>query len=383
MKYLLCRPLGGINDMLMRIFHCYQYCKFNNRVLLIDTKYNSFFANSFDKYFTFNKTDEITVIYNSDEIYKLISENDFSVYPHCLKNNLLNYTIEYKDNNMYIVGTDILSNIDLKVIYDEDIILYNIFGGGNVPHYVLQNLTFNKNVIDEIIIRYNKITTSYVGIHIRNTDYTTDYRGFYEQHKATLENNPIFLATDSKEVLDFFKSKNIKLYTFVKEFNDNNLPIHDPLNIKNDKDTIIIDLLCDLILLSLADTLIIPETHYGFSRLAHILFDNKHIVHSLLNEPIISSKYKKIENTVNTKFTRPDLTNKKYTWGGGIIIFIGNNTIMTTWGPGNYKWLNTVTLNIEWNSYSHTVTMDSSYNSYVFIRNFDNAIGYGSLVKDN
>ena len=91
MKYLLCRPEGGFNDMLCQIYKCYQYCKKHNRCLLLDTKHTSF-GLSFHKYFTFINNDNI--IYDSDVIFNLINDinNDsFSVHPSVVKDKIFTY----------------------------------------------------------------------------------------------------------------------------------------------------------------------------------------------------------------------------------------------------------------------------------------------------
>ena len=39
MKYLLCRPRGGLNDTLNQIELCWRYSEIYNRILIIDTEY--------------------------------------------------------------------------------------------------------------------------------------------------------------------------------------------------------------------------------------------------------------------------------------------------------------------------------------------------------
>jgi hypothetical protein len=89
-KYLLCRPLGGLNDILCQIYNCYGYCLRNNRILMIDTEYNSFFGKSFDTYFSFNERISINIIYNSTEIKSIIENNNFTTFPSCIKDNIFN-----------------------------------------------------------------------------------------------------------------------------------------------------------------------------------------------------------------------------------------------------------------------------------------------------
>lgn len=100
-KYLLCRPLGGLNDILCQINYCYNYCIKFNRILLIDTSFlyeHNSFSCSFDKYFDFIKKVKIQIITNKEQIYDIIGDNNKSVYPSLLKNSIFNYEITYIKN---------------------------------------------------------------------------------------------------------------------------------------------------------------------------------------------------------------------------------------------------------------------------------------------
>ena len=50
MKYVLVRPLGGLNDIFNQIFKCANYAKSNSRELIIDTIPTDF-IDDFFKYF--------------------------------------------------------------------------------------------------------------------------------------------------------------------------------------------------------------------------------------------------------------------------------------------------------------------------------------------
>ena len=84
MKYLLCRPCGGLNDILCQIGGCYNYCAKYNRILLIDTNHfkAAYGGFSFDKYFTFIDTKQ-KIIYNTDTIINMLHNelNTITVYP--------------------------------------------------------------------------------------------------------------------------------------------------------------------------------------------------------------------------------------------------------------------------------------------------------------
>ena len=58
----------------------------------------------------------------------------------------------------------------------------------------------------------------YISVHVRNTDYKSDYKSFYQINKKNFENKNIFFATDDFEALEFFqncsKKDNFKLFHF-------------------------------------------------------------------------------------------------------------------------------------------------------------------------
>jgi hypothetical protein len=274
-KYLLCRPVGGFNDSLCHILKCYNYCKKYNRNLLIDTKYSHFINDSFDKYFTFINSNNI--IYNSDTIKQIIETDIITVYPTEInKNDLYKYNFYYnrENNNIFYTFNNINISINLDTDYEEDLI-FCIYNQGGNGFEVIKLLYLNDWVIDYIELQYKKILKPYLSIHIRNTDYKSNYIELYEEKIDLInENINVFLATDSLEVIDFFKSKKSNIYSFIRNIKNDNKPLH-----KTKNENIVIDMLCDLILLSLSDTFIHPKKYHGFTNLIISLFNNKNFVH--------------------------------------------------------------------------------------------------------
>jgi hypothetical protein len=281
-KYLLCRPLGGLNDSLNRIYHCLEYCKKYNRTLLVDMKYNNGYSVNLSDYLEFTDPD---IICDSDIIKKIIKQNNFTIFPNEIS-DLYNYKLDYNTNysfNWLFAFEDkfISTEINLNIDYEEDIIVYNNCGGGNQSIEILKILKLSQKLVDEFYFRYNQIPKPYTSIHIRNTDYKLDYDSFFESNKSNIINNNIFLATDSKIVLDYFKNKNINYYNFT-ELPDNNQPIHSRFT-QNNKSRVFIDTICDLLILALADKFILPKVYYGYTALALKLYNNKDIVKLILN----------------------------------------------------------------------------------------------------
>lgn len=279
-KYLLCRPLGGLNDNLARIYLCLEYCKKYNRILMIDMKFNNGYSINFSDYFYIQA--EHRIIYDSNKIKEIILGNQFSIYPNGII-DLYNYKMDYDINWFYQIGDDkIYTDINLNIDYNEDIVLYNACGGGEGSLEIFKIIGLNKFVIDEFYLRYNKIPKPYISIHIRNTDYKMDYKKFYEKNQQKINNKNIFLATDSNSVLIFFKEKNVNFYNFTS-LPQNDEPIHSKWS-PTDKSRVFIDTICDLLILALGNEFLLPDTYfYGYTRLAYNLFLNKNIIKKLLN----------------------------------------------------------------------------------------------------
>jgi len=268
-KYILCRPLGGLNDSLCQIKSCYDYSKKTNRILLIDTLYAQLNI-SFHELFTF--IDDINIIYNSYEIKTLIinitTTNNCTIYPTEITN---------------LYSNQQWSSINFTEEYKEDIILHCYWGSGQGIN-TLKLLQLNDNIIQYIIQKYVFILKPYISIHIRNTDYKTNYQELYEENSEIINNNNLFLATDSREVLNYFQENKLKkninnnnLYSFITCLNNANDPIHTSYNI-----TVLQDTICDLLLLSLSEKLIYPNKYQGFTSLAISLFNNKQVIYQLL-----------------------------------------------------------------------------------------------------
>jgi hypothetical protein len=70
---------------------------------------------------------------------------------------------------------------------------------------------------------------------------------------------------------------------------------------------------------------------------------------------------------------------KQYTWEDGRILFHKDNIIITSWGKGTYKMINTHTLEATWHSKNHILIFNSSFTKYTSIRLDDIRISNGII----
>jgi hypothetical protein len=196
-KFVICQPLGGVNDTLCQIGHCIKYAEKFNRKLIIDTKSASDFYDHFSNYF---------------EVIK--SKN--MIHPQLLGEDI---TAIHNDP-MYTLGVDLKFNPDIPKLYPLDInndsnekyVLHRNFGGGFDSFYAVQYFKLLPYLADEIKQRKQSLG-EYCAILIRHTDYQTDYEAELIKIRALNDETPLYVFTDNYIVQDFAKTLDFtKLY---------------------------------------------------------------------------------------------------------------------------------------------------------------------------
>jgi hypothetical protein len=293
-KYLLCRPQGGLNDMLCQIEKCCRYAEKTGRLVIVDTNYKH----------SENFNAEFGLFFKSRQSKLLISSSDLSidleqidVYPESLKGKINSYQTAVKVP--FEPFKELSSNepitFDFTKNYKQSLVVHHQGGGGNVSIYALLRLKVTEAIKEALIKRLTHINGSFTAIHVRHTDYLSDYESTL---KLLISNPParLFVATDNQNVLNEIVDKlpNTKVFSFSTNLSKDGKPIHnqktsnEKLNYSRNMDAIL-----DLLTLGLASNLIICKistgidvnrkpTYSGFSLLAKQLWENKIILNHLL-----------------------------------------------------------------------------------------------------
>lgn len=77
---------------------------------------------------------------------------------------------------------------------------------------------------------------------------------------------------------------------------------------------------------------------------------------------------------------------KQYTWGSGRILFHKDTLLITSWGRGNYEFINKRVVKATWCGNPHILVMNDSYDSYTSINMNSMVVGTGVLdnsLKDS
>ena len=215
-KYLLFVPHGGLNDCFTMTARAINYCRDNNRILLLDYT-NSPYKINFSDYLYFSDDMDIEIISDSNVIRELISNNNFSVYPKqfdlkCFMEN--NIDVKYTPKG-YLLNNEVLLEFP-KMKLEEDIVFHTNCGGGMAGFKLFRNLKLKNKLKKVINDKLKLLKNEYASVQVRNTDYVCKYQDQYHRHKEELfkSKDCVYVATDNKDVLDFFKSKGLKIFNF-------------------------------------------------------------------------------------------------------------------------------------------------------------------------
>ena len=270
-KYLYFRCFAGFNDLLCGINRALDYCVKHNRILLIDTL-NSGLQVNFSDYFSFQRDDIICDINKITEI----CSTDCTVYPAKLKGkmtDILNGTFpfKYKDRGKYLCCGAVVDIPYGKNIAETIIISCEAHGGNGYLLFKQLNIVDNdmKKICND---RYNLLKTPYLCIQIRNTDYKCDYEQLYKDNKDLIHSyDSIYIATDDKNALDFFRNKNLVVNNYATFPSGEYFNLHcSNINPR----TKIIDMMSDVFIIAMSDKLI-SNSKGNFIKLAQNCRNNK------------------------------------------------------------------------------------------------------------
>ncbi|WP_176083556.1 hypothetical protein [Martelella sp. HB161492] len=197
-NYLLCRPHGGLNDMLVQIAFCRNYAARSSRSLVIDMNRGGW-KDDFQRYFvplpTFAARWHDWTEETADRLAGLET-----VQPSQLKGRIRDYPFTQKGSAFLLAGTDVRLGFDAERDYDERLLVHEQCGGGLESIELLRYVRFTAETANGILQRILPLGGDYDAIHVRHTDMKTDYRDFLKKIAPALAGRRVLLCTDSHRV---------------------------------------------------------------------------------------------------------------------------------------------------------------------------------------
>lgn len=276
--YLVCYPQGGWNDMMSRIWYCYQYSLISNRTLIIDTTKNwfrddifSYLSLAFENLYRGDISSFITHLYETETVFppqlKGMKNDEFP-------------TIIWKAPGHMETESGIVLSTRLDRMYEENVLVYADCGSILHINSILCYTTFSPMVIDLVKERFGRLPTGYISVHVRNTDYQSPVDDFIKQHHDLFNNHTIFIASDHLNTIHRFQND----YNALSFSSIPSLPDGKNIHESNESQSLRIsldqirsfnlDTISDFLLLSCGSQFYYSSQQSGFSRA--VLYLNHH-----------------------------------------------------------------------------------------------------------
>ncbi len=227
--YIYYNTTNGFNDIMGRVMWYMQVCETYKVILLVDGE-NGTYNIDFSKYFTFPQK---YIINNSETIRDILAKHPITLTIPVVDSPPISYFGE-------VMGT------------------HQMICFKNLRHFpcsypIFSQLMFTTAVKQECHRRRALLNGKYLGIQVRNTDHKCNYPSLYEANKAAIHSFPqVYLATDCQDVLQFFRSKGVRVKNFIT-FQQDDKPLHKSSVPSSTK---FMDMLCDLYLIGMAEAVL-------------------------------------------------------------------------------------------------------------------------------
>jgi hypothetical protein len=210
-----------------------------------------------------------------------------------INNKIIDYEVEYTIENNYVTkNSRTRVSFDFEKKYDEDLLVFEQCGGGTKSINLLSKLKLSSKLRK----KFNEymISETYESIHIRNTDYQTDYKNFFINIKESLKNKLVLICSDDIGVIEsakiILKESNVISKTS-NEFTQRGIPLHSHYQklTKEQEKILAEDTIIDLLLLANSD-----KIHYtylsgynfnklsGYTKLAILLKQNREVLQNII-----------------------------------------------------------------------------------------------------
>ena len=296
-NFLLCRPAGGLNDTLCQIEYCWEYAEKTNRHLIIDSLNSGVMAHFSEFFIPLHATDTARVSFETSG-QLLMTLNLLPCVPVEIQNRIDTYAIKYVSGESFLRDAETSARLgfDFSKDYEEALLVHHNAGGGRSSHKAIQRIRFNEKTAKTIRERLVSIGTHYDAVHVRNTDYTSDYKAFFETIYTQVCNRRLLVCSDDDRVVHFARAYfgQSEVLSLSSSAPTVGKPLHHPTYYGSEKERCeaTVRSLVDMVALAYAENLYVttvtspdgktPGIRSGFSNLCEFLNKNKSILDGLL-----------------------------------------------------------------------------------------------------
>ncbi|WP_048438537.1 hypothetical protein [Caenimonas sp. SL110] len=298
-RALLCRPQGGLNDMLSRIEVCCRYAERSGRRVIVDANFGgpSTFNDDLRHYF---ESLQSRLLLGLDETPEALDAA--TVAPEFLQGRVSTYQAQRRprpapgerregDLAAWIdTQTGKLLSFDMNRSHPHDLLVHHADGRNEVAMFALLRMRLTSKVADELKRRLIAMAGAYDAVHVRHTDYRSDYLPILEQLRDATPGK-LFVATDNAAVLHEFRQAlgEHRVFSFSSLPAQAGEPLHRTASAATDLFNRNRDAIVDLLMLALSRQLMVVKlqagsgyAYSGYSELAKRLWSSRIVLKHLI-----------------------------------------------------------------------------------------------------
>ena len=292
-RVLLCRPVGGLNDILCEIETCWRYAEAHGRILIVDTL-NSGLVDHFGRYFERRSPEANVLLHTSSELIARLAR--LTILPAAMTGRLTAYDIRWQGSDCLDAATGTRLSFDFSVDHDSAVLLHQQSAGSLLSLDCLSRLRLTDDAAREVSARLAGRPASYVAIQVRNTDMKTNYRRLFRRLRREVAGRDLLICSDDFACIAFAR----RTFTKSRVFTVSDIPDTGGVRLHRnktlDRRKTNIDALVDLIAMAGAETLHFnrnalwnrlfgrfrPRPVSGYAKLAEALGNRPDLVEGLL-----------------------------------------------------------------------------------------------------
>jgi hypothetical protein len=289
-RILLCRPQGGLNDILSQIERACRHGERFGRTVVVETDSPSthFFWDSLGYYFV---SRDRRLVLDAAQLRGRL--DGMQTHPAGLTGRVNRYAAALPDGGPGYVDAETGEPLtfDFDRDHPEPLLVHHQGGGAPYAPMALARMRLHDALADALLQRLATIGSAYTGVHIRNTDRASDYLPHLERWAVEIP-GPIFLATDDRAARDDCRRilGEARVFSFSALPAQAGLPLHSTAAL-SDRRRLNADAILDLLMLALARNLRAVELKpnassarfSGFSVLAASLREARPILSGLID----------------------------------------------------------------------------------------------------
>lgn len=205
---LLCRPTGGLTDMLAQIGTCIEYANHEQRKLIVDCNIADFFAEDLSIFFFPARQLDAHLRLRPSQLSWL---NQLSCIPEEIAGRIDSYTAEQIPLDLQRTASSRLGHFinlrdssskavlsfDFRQSYDSELVVHHCSGGGATQALSALKQLWPKPQLRRTLLRhFARLPDDYEALHIRHTDLRSNLSSTFKRLNHCTA-RPLVVATDS------------------------------------------------------------------------------------------------------------------------------------------------------------------------------------------